>query len=160
MRYVLENGHDSTKMKKATQFSVGFWILRLPSCSPYCPSPDWSLEQSPDFKVRGEEGEGSLHLETIFLICAGWSPGGITASMALWDFFEIWAGWFVWREGMGIKGGEQFIPGCHIVVLQWRSLAWLGFELKGNQQGSLKVCRNLLPWTCQFFKHNGVLYPH
>lgn len=37
-------------------------------------------------------GGGSLHLETIFLICAGWSPGDTTASMPLWDFFEIWAG--------------------------------------------------------------------
>lgn len=28
----------------------------------------------------------------------------------------------------GIKGGEKFIPGCHIVVLQWRNWPDLGLS--------------------------------
>lgn len=81
-------------------------------------------------------GGGSLHLETIFLICAGWSPGDKTASMPLWDFFEIWAGWFVWREELGDKGWgkiHSWLPHCCSAM---EELAWLGFELKGNQQAA------------------------
>lgn len=100
-------------------------------------------------------GGGSLHLETIFLICAGWSPGDITASMPLWDFFEIWAGWFVWREELGDRGWgkNSFLVATLLFCNGGTGLTWVWVERKSTS--SLKYAGIYCPELANFSNITG-----